>query len=123
MNEKVIEKIADELGIAVGTAGDFIADMLPQYAALQIMNTIPCVIILLLVCIAAIVAIVICVSRLKKEDDNWEYRVDYLMSSIGVAIVLVFCILLLSTIITEIAGWYMFPEAMLLDMAMEAVGC
>lgn len=125
MNEKVIEKIADELGVAVGTAGDFIADILPQYAAFQIMNKTPIVFFLLLLCIAAIVAIVICIKKAKKakEDCRWDDRYGCIASSIVAAIVLAVFSVFLCFVITRIAGWYMFPEAMLFDMTMKAVGC
>lgn len=57
MNEKVIEEIANQLGIAVDQASQFLVQIIPQYAELQMLNYgILAVAALILVIIAVVVA-------------------------------------------------------------------
>lgn len=123
MDATVIEEIANQLGMAVDTAAQFIADILPKYAGLMVWErTMPCV----LLAVLFVICIIACVKYAKWALKKWpEATIDdqeaIVILSIGAAITLVFITLLLMHNITVMGSWHLFPEAMLLDMALERV--
>lgn len=59
MNEKVIEEIANQLGLAVDQASQLVAQVIPQYAAMKVMErSIEAAGLVLLVIVSAVVAII-----------------------------------------------------------------
>lgn len=133
MDSTVIEEIAKQLGMAVDQAGQFIAENLPAFAGLKVMQaTVPLVISWSLVVLCAIVALVALavIARLRKKGvsrryNNWsDYDVwwVFVCAMVAGAFALIVAVLLTGFLIPELIGWQQYPEAMLIDMALKAVG-
>lgn len=148
MDSTVIQEIANQLGMAVDQAGQFITEQLPAFAALKtIQSAVPLALAwaLFLVCaIVSIVAILVCHKSVKaekkrKESDRAEGKsthyttyhdyynyynswLVFIVSGIFALIVLFFAILITGFAVPDIYGWSNYPEAMLIDMALHAAG-
>lgn len=148
MNSTVIQEIANQLGMAVDQAGQFITEQLPAFAALKTMQAVVPLALawaLFLVCaIVSIVAILTCHKSVKaekkrKESDRAEGKSVYspsyhdaygyydswlvfIVSGALTLIALLSAILVTGFTVPDIYGWSNYPEAMLIDMALKAVG-
>lgn len=133
MDSTVIEEIAKQLGMAVDQAGQFIAENLPAFAGLKVMQaTVPLVISWSLVVLCAVVALVslAVIARLRKKGvsrryNNWsDYDIwwVFVCAMVAGAFALIVAVLLTGFLIPELIGWQQYPEAMLIDMALKAVG-
>lgn len=135
MDSTVIQEIANQLGMAADQAGMFITEQLPNYAALKMMQSlVPLVIIWTLFAIAAIaslIALAVCYKARKKaingESDNtdWNYFDSFIVFAFIGAIALFIAFIgvcVTGFTVPEIIGWSNYPEAMLIDMALKAVG-
>lgn len=127
MNEKVIEEIANQLGIAVDQASQFLVQIIPQYAELQMLNYgILAVVALILVIIAVVVAKIgfkeyrECAS----SDDIWHCINDttwfwVTLTSLTIGAVATAAFLYFTQ---QVAGWLLFPDAKVVEMALKAIG-
>ena len=133
MDSTVIEEIAKQLGMAVDQAGQFIAENLPAFAGLKVMQaTVPLVISWSLVVLCAVVALVslAVIARLRKKGvsrryNNWsDYEVwwVFVCAMVAGAFALIVAVLMTGFLIPELIGWQQYPEAMLIDMTLKAVG-
>lgn len=133
MEPKVIEEIAEQLGMAVGEAAKFIEDILPQYAGLQVVDNIVPAVISLAACVACVFAIkknaeVIKKAKEKYKSNEIRWYSDY-CSATGfpwavvwiAAFVLLVAVFVFSCSAGDAIGWALFPDAKLLDMAVKAV--
>ena len=128
MEPKVIEEIAEQLGMAVGEAAKFIESILPQYAGLQAMkNGIIAVFALavFVVCVVVVLKSVAAIAELKKQElCYYEYsdKSDPFWTAILVACPIGFIGLFFAIAAgVDALGWALFPDAKLLDMAVKAV--
>ena len=128
MEPKVIEEIAEQLGMAVGEAGKFIESILPQYAGLQVMENGSIAVFALavfVVCVVVVSKSVAAIAELKNQKlDYYEYsdKSDPFWTAILVACPIGFFALAFAiTVGGDALGWALFPDAKLLDMAVEAV--
>lgn len=140
MDPTVIEEIAEQLGMAADQAGQFVAENLPDFAALKATQcAVPLVAFLSLVVILILVAIVSGVllakarakKRLKYENgriknlDDWDSNISFWIlfgSLVILGITILFSFLFVPSCITGLIGWQQYPEAMLIDMALKAIG-
>lgn len=140
MDSTVIEEIAEQLGVAVDQAGQFIAENLPDFAALKAMQCAgPLAAFLVLIAIPILVAIVSGIllakakakERLKYENgrikdlNGWEsYRSFWILVAalFILGVVILVSIALVPSYITDLIGWQQYPEAMLIDMALKSIG-
>lgn len=120
MNEKVIEEIANQLGIAVDQASQFLAQIIPQYAGLQVLNYgIWIVATLILVVVAAVVVKIGFKNFMECEDyDNqmwwWIFCISLLVGAVATVAFLYFT--------QQVAGWLLFPYGKVMEMVLSAVG-
>ena len=147
MDSTVIQEIANQLGMAVDQAGQFIQDQLPQFAALKVMQAaVPMIIawaLFAMLVIVSLICLAVCAHYRRKEIDRretdnnityWErhsrYRTDWddynsfiAFGYIGIAslLVMVCAIFITAFCAPELYGWSNYPEAMLIDMALKAV--
>lgn len=151
MDSTVIQEIANQLGMAVDQAGQFIQDQLPQFAALKAMQAaIPMIIawaLFAMLAIASLICLAICahyrrieINAEKEEIANmveekrrvrarnfhtdWDdYNTFFAFGYIGIAslFVMVCAIFITAFCAPELYGWSNYPEAMLIDMALKAV--
>lgn len=127
MDATVIEEIANQLGMAVDTAAQFIADILPQYAGLQMLqNTIwlSVATIAIIACIAVFAAYRKLANKRAENDTSyteWERRNDIQVCAFACGVIGFFAIAGFFACLYGALGWHLFPEAMLLDMALERV--
>lgn len=144
MDSTVIQEIANQLGMAVDSAGAFIADNLPAYASLKAMQAlVPIAIvggILLALLLVALVAALLLRSFLKRDRADGINRGLFdgggtVVSSedyISMWVVLFALVLALATFIvltfvvlaqlSDLIGWSSYPQAMLIDSALKAIG-
>lgn len=141
MDSTVIQEIADQLGMAVEQAGQCITEHLPEFAAMKAMQAaFPMILIWSLAGILVIVSLVslaICAyyKREKtnegREDGYKYYRADwddfisfYVFAFAGIGALLIIFVGLITTLFyaPDLYGWSNYPEAMLIDMALKAVG-
>lgn len=140
MDSTVIEEIAKQLGMAIDQAGTFIADNLPAYAGMKaVQAAVPLAIawgLFLLCVIVALVSLCLAAHERRKcmaEDelprwhevhdwDNYTGTVIALFASIFGAFLLVIAVLVTVFCAPDLIGWQSYPEAMLIDMALKAVG-
>lgn len=131
MDSTVIQEIADQLGMAVDQTGQFIAEHLPEYAALKCMQSSltiwECVITLLFIFIPFAISATIFCKALK--NDGFHHEPDEFISfwvTLFVGIVFAFAficaLILISFELPEVIGWSQYPEAMLIDKAISAIG-
>ncbi|MCU7584568.1 hypothetical protein N1614_04295 [Adlercreutzia muris] len=140
MDATVIEEIAKQLGMAVDQAAAFVSANLPAYAGLKAMQAaVPLAIVWSLVLLFALIAAVslsLAARERRKcmaEDDRprwhsthkWENYTDAAVAAIAAsvgAVFLVIAVLVTAVCVPEFVGWQQYPEAMLIDMALKAVG-
>lgn len=127
MNEKVIEEIANQLGIAVDQASQFLVQIIPQYAELQMLNYgILAVAALILVIIAVVVA-KIGFKEYREcagSDDIWHCINDttwfwVTLTSLTIGAVATAAFLYFTQ---QVAGWLLFPDTKVVEMALKAIG-
>lgn len=122
MSEKVIEEIANQLGIAVDQASQFLAQIIPQYAGLQVLNYgIWIVATLILVVVAAVVVKIGFKNFMECEyyDTNsqmwwWIFCISLLVGAVATVAFLYFT--------QQVTGWLLFPDAKVMEMVLSAVG-
>lgn len=140
MDSTVIEEIAKQLGMAVDQAGAFIADNLPAYAGMKaVQAAVPLAIawgLFLLCVVIALVSLCLAANERRKcmaEDDqprwhevhDWENYMGTAIALVAVitgAFLLVIAVLVTAVCAPDLIGWQQYPEAMLIDMALKAVG-
>ena len=144
MNETIIQEIANQLGMAVDQAGKFIAEHLPDYAALKCMQCYVPITILasltLLVVVASLASLAFFLrayrtEKAKGKDSSFysgyrgcvcedKFKSFWVFTWTGItAIVLIIALAVkLSCIVPEIIGWQSYPDAMLIDKAINAIG-
>lgn len=140
MDSTVIEEIAKQLGMAADQAGQFIAANLPNFAA---MKTVQCTVSLVvswsivILCVAVAAASLGLTARERRkrmasekpswlrDPSDWE---DYLgfwvaiFAAVSGAVALIIAAIMTCCIVPDLIGWQSYPEAMLIDMAIKAVG-
>lgn len=128
MDSTVIQEIANQLGIAVDKTGEFIAEQIPVYAQMKAFFATSWVIGFAVAFLIAIAAIIICTNAIVKEDKKSYMDKNDTVFIVSLACLIAGLFLLIVAIvgllleIPEAIGWSNYPEAMLLDMAMKAVG-
>lgn len=135
MDSTVIQEIANQLGMAVDQAGQFITEQLPAFAGLKVMQaTVPIVIcwaLFVIPSIVSVVSVIIANKSCKKNnaddskcrktlDDFYSFWV-FVVSGLIALVMLVIALLVTGFSFTEIVGWSQYPQAMLIDMALNAV--
>lgn len=117
MDSTVVQEIANQLGMAVDQAGKFIQEQLPNYAALKIIQlSCPLYILGILAFISLIISIVSYLITRNIDND-----VCFISGAVFVVCFIIFVIVLLNSL-AQIIGWQEYPQAMLIDMALKAVG-
>ena len=125
MDETVIQEIANQLGMGVDKAGDFIAANLPQYAALRLWSDVFILALLLLITVALGIAATLlyrhhaALEAKGKWSDFDEYAIW--VGGIGSCFLIVFIIAAIF-LVPGIIGWACFPEAQLIREAMDMLG-
>lgn len=115
--DTVIHEIANQLGMAVDQAGQFIQEQLPNFAALKIIQlSTPLWILGILALVGLFFALL---SFAITKDVDHSVFVLSIIVFFGSLIVFVFWLLFA---LANIIGWSNYPEAMLIDMALKAVG-
>lgn len=121
MNEKVIEEIANQLGIAVDQASQFLAQITPQYAGLQTMYCgIWSVAALILVVLSAI-AVKIAFKKYKENKDTYDED-TYIWATISFLVLGAIATTFLIYASLNFLGWLLFPDAKVMEMVLSAVG-
>lgn len=144
MDGTVIQEIANQLGMTVDQAGQFVTTYLPDYAALECMQcTVPLAIlsaVTLLLVTASLVALVVFIRAYCQErekgisesrvawmrgkplvDDFGSFWVFFVTGCVAVVLLLALAITL-GNLVPQIIGWQSYPEAMLIDQAVKAIG-
>lgn len=130
MDEKVIQVIADELGMAVESAAQFMADILPQYATLKVIELSISTVFFGLLLIICLVAIAILTRKfIKKELFVYKYSngeierqtTDFGLTIVVIGIVALTCLGFLSLPLVDLIGWALAPEAKFFDMVLGKV--
>lgn len=119
MNEKVIEEIANQLGIAVDQASQFLGDMIPQYAGLQALNMAGGAFVALGFLVGGLIAVKIGIPMYKNRKDRCDDRYWSPLGFGGAAAISAFTCLVI--ILCNIAGWVMFPEAKVMEMVLDKI--
>lgn len=144
MDGTVIQEIADQLGMAVDQAGQFVTTYLPDYAALKCMQcTVPLAIlsaVALPLVIASLISLAVflrayCQERekgisesrvawMRGKPDVCEFGSFWVFFWTGCAAVAMLLALgiTLGDLVPQIVGWQSYPEAMLIDQAVKAIG-
>lgn len=140
--DTVIQEIANQLGMAVDQAGKFIQEQLPNFAALKVVqSSVPLYVTIgffIVVTIACAISTFIRHKEYKAELEDWKNaetsvwskRPYFIEDYLGITIIIsasVSALLLISVVVElllflpDIIGWSNYPEAMLIDMALNAV--
>lgn len=127
MNEKVIEEIANQLGIAVDQASQFLVQIIPQYAELQMLNYGILAVAALIFVIIAVVVAKIGFKEYREcagSDDIWHCINDttwfwVTLTSLTIGAVATAAFLYFTQ---QVAGWLLFPDAKVVEMALKAIG-
>lgn len=129
MDSTVIEEIAKQLGMAVDQAGQFISEHLPDYAALKCMQATvsiwQCWVVCLLFLIPFVISAIVLRKAYKKHtrchlDDFISFWVS-MFSGVLLVIAVIFSVVITGFNLTDAIGWANYPEAMLIDKAIEAI--
>jgi Ca2+/Na+ antiporter len=133
MDATVIEEIANQLGMAVDTAGQFVADILPKYATMQVIESMGFVVGALLFVIVAWG--VLCKvnkwsqqqienTKDKPYSERFDKEVYQFVTTIATVTVGIIAIVLIPFCIAsavDAIAWAVCPEAKLLDLALVKV--
>ncbi|MBQ9041459.1 MAG: hypothetical protein IJ111_01425 [Eggerthellaceae bacterium] len=129
MDESVIKEIGNQLGMGVEQTGEFIQEYLPQYAAMQVALDITYIVmagIIFAIALAVYLLLLRHCMKLEKDRythwrtfDTWSDRA-WVVGIIARFFALVLLVLVVF-IVPEIIAWSQFPEAKLIDMAIQAV--
>lgn len=142
MEATVIQEVANQLGLAADQAGQFITEHLPAFASMKVVQAWSAIggmaSVVVLFCAISLIALAIAVKqrnadRLRIKEQGYSYcqsrKLDdytpFFVSIVSAAVALmfmVFFVMLLSSCIPTIIGWQNYPDAMLIDMAIKAVG-
>lgn len=123
MDKTVIEEIADQLGLAVDQAGDFIAQYLPQYAALKAATGLFGLAMFTLACgIIAAVCVHFIRKRVPEGGNVWKAGQDRLTAWRVLVSTAIIWAVSAGVVGCGVIGWAFFPEAQLIQEAMNAVG-
>ena len=60
-----------------------------------------------------------------KFHDSWDDYISFWILAVALlflGIVIIFSFLFVPSVVTDLIGWQQYPEAMLIDMALKAVG-
>lgn len=143
--ETVIQEIANQLGMAVDQAGQFITEQLPNFAAIKVVQNVTTLVIVAVALIACAAAVILSYrfntksymnhNYYKKEEIleethywcsayRWEFASFYVLVFFAILAIISFlcAIFVCADAIPNIIGWSNYPEAMLIDMALKAVG-
>lgn len=123
MNEKVIEEIANQLGIAVDQASQLLAQSIPQYAGLQALNYGTwTTAMLIVVVIAAVVAKI--GFKMYKEIKGRDCCDCELWFWVIVASLVVeaFATVAFLCFAQQVAGWLLLPDAKVMETVLNAIG-
>lgn len=138
--DTVIKEIANQLGMAVDQAGQFIVEQLPNFAAMKTMQLSTQLIIMwLLTALLFVIAIVFLIITKKHRDydlthdsirysktdrsTDWEYYSTFsVFVYVGILFIVSFVVSIafLFNYLPLIIGWINYPEAMLINMALQA---
>lgn len=144
MDGTIIQEIADQLGMAVDQAGQFITTYLPDYAALKCMQcTVPIAIlsvVTLLTVIASLISLAVFLKAYGREkgkgaensrvrwmrgkplvDDFGSSWVFFVTGCVAVVLLLALAITI-GNLVPQVIGWQSYPEAMLIEQAVKAIG-
>lgn len=129
MDSTVVQEIANQLGMAVDQAGQFITDNLPAFAGMKIVQLeVPLITVWVVFVIALIAAITGFALAHYLYKKGTTYDSDGLVLFVGtifacIAIIALFIALIMTSCnVPQIIGWQEYPQAMLIDMALKAVG-
>lgn len=134
MTDTIISEIAEQLGIAVDQAGQFITTYLPDYASLMIIKGYAPIIIFtvlfLITFIGSMASLVAFAHERRKREVKLirsycdEYTSFFVFAVFLVMTIFFLAMLLLSANfeVPKIIGWSEYPEAMLIDMALSKIG-
>lgn len=145
MDSTVIQEIAYQLGMAVDQAGQFITEQLPAFAGLKVMQiTVGLTTAWVCFLIPAIVSFVALFVAAKHRKSDREHRGEdgykpygiysgcdysdhepfwvFVIAGIVAVIVFVIAVSLTAVNLPNAIGWSDYPQAMLIDMALKAVG-
>lgn len=118
MDSTVIQEIANQLGMAVDQAGQFITDQYPMFVEMKLWQLTAPLLILALVMVASIICALISYKTAYIPSENGFHCCSWTLAAFClVALIICSCISL-----PDIIGWSQYPEAMLIDMALKAVG-
>ena len=129
MDKTVIEEIAKQLGMAVDSTGQFIQEILPQYAGMKAVSNATWAIAFLVI-MAVLVVFALKSLKAYREIDREEYRSiwgyerdkeDYFWKTAVPLFVATLLLLFACDGIIQALSWTLFPDAKLLDMAIEAI--
>ena len=144
MDGTIIQEIADQLGMAVDQAGKFITTYLPDYAAFKCMQcTVPIAIlsvVTLLLVIASLISLAVFIKAYGQEkgkaaenshvrwmrrkplvDDFCSFWVFFVTGCVAVVLLIALAITI-GNLVPQVIGWQSYPEAMLIDQAVKAIG-
>ena len=144
MDGTIIQEIADQFGMAVDQAGQFITTYLPDYAALKCMQcTVPIAIlsvVTLLMVIASLISLAVFLKAYGQEkgkvaenshvrwmrgkplvDDFGSFWVFSITGCVAVVLLIALAITI-GNLVPHVIGWQSYPEAMLIDQAVKAIG-
>lgn len=135
MDSTVIQEIANQLGMAVDQAGQFITENLPDFAGLKAMQAIvPMAILWTVFIVLDIVSITSYItarrSAAKAREEGNRYRSDiddymsfwvFIYTGTSAIVDVVLALFATSICAPELIGWSQYPQAMLIDMALKAI--
>lgn len=145
MDSSVIQEIADQLGLAADAAGSFIQEHIPEFAAMKAMQTIiPLIVIWALLGIGIIVTLVAAIvfARQRKVDmdrkdqgkhprysrncasmdcEDYPSFTVFVFAGIVSAALLVISVIATVNTMGDFIGWLQYPDAMAIQLALDAV--
>lgn len=113
--ETIVQKIANQLGMPVDQAGQFLAEQLPNYASMRMMQISACLIIVAAIAVICLVGLIISLAVAK--DSESTCATAFLCCFISVT---VFLVLMSFFLLPDLIGWMNNPEAMLIYKALQA---
>lgn len=118
MDSTVIQEIANQLGMAADQAGQFITEQLPVFAEMKLWQLTTTLLILLFVFAASVICALISYKTAHIPSESGFHCCSWTLAAFSLtALIICTCISL-----PDIIGWSQYPEAMLIDMALKAVG-
>lgn len=122
MDATVVQEIADQLGIAVDQAGQFITEYLPMYAGMKATYGWVGIGFSIFLFILCLIGVIVSLKISFDEDKYWQTRDIAQFTAIIFGVLGIVAFIFICCLVPEAIGWTFYPEGKLIDTVLNSIG-